>query len=107
LAALERRPAGFAMVSRPAYKWYLPSACELLAIAVEPVRQRCGIGDLLMKEIMNKAAVINVDKVFLHTALENLPAQGLFKRHGFVPIEVKKGFYPEGQDALMMYRDIF
>ncbi len=45
---------------------------------------------------------MGVDRLILHTALDNLPGRALFKRHGFAACGVKKAFYPEGQDALMM-----
>jgi len=39
-------------------------------------------------------------------AADNLPAQALFKKYGFVPVKVKEGFYPEGQIALLMQKEI-
>jgi ribosomal-protein-alanine N-acetyltransferase len=106
LALTERRPVGFAMLSGQKGIWYLPRVSELLAIAVEPEKWKLGIGDLLMKEVQRKAEAEGVEMLILHTAVENLPGQKLFKKYGFVPLDIKKNFYPEGQDALMMYKDI-
>ncbi len=106
LALMEGRPVGFAMISGPKGIWYLPRVSELLAIAVEPEKWKVGIGDLLMKEVQRKAEAEGVEMLVLHTAVENLPGQKLFKKYGFVPLDIKKNFYPEGQDALMMYKDI-
>jgi hypothetical protein len=36
--------------------------------------------------------------------VENLPAQRLFARAGYRIWEIKKCFYPEGQDALVMFK---
>ena len=79
---------------------------ELLAIAVEPARQGLGIGELLMREAIGKAQKLEGEMVTLHTAVENRPAQRLFTKCGFVPSGIKKHFYPKGQDALMMYREV-
>jgi ribosomal-protein-alanine N-acetyltransferase len=106
LALMEGRPVGFAMLSRLKGVWYLPHVSELLAIAVEPEKWKRGIGDLLMKEIQRKAEELEVEMLVLHTAIENLPGQKLFKKYGFVPLDIKKNFYPKGQDAIMMYKDI-
>jgi ribosomal protein S18 acetylase RimI-like enzyme len=47
-----------------------------------------------------------VETLVLHTAIDNLPGRTLFKKHGFVLLETKGGFYPRGQDAVMMYKHI-
>jgi ribosomal-protein-alanine N-acetyltransferase len=104
LAFMEKRPVGFAMLGRHQCEWNSRQVAELLAIAVEPAKQKSGIGNYLIREIVRKAGELRVEIVVLHTALENMPAQRLFKKHGFLPSEVKKGFYPKGQDAFLMYK---
>ena len=104
LAFMEKRPVGFAMLGRHQREWNSRQVAELLAIAVEPAKQKSGIGDSLIQEVVRKAGELKVQIVVLHTAFENMPAKRLFKKHGFLPSEVKKGFYPKGQDALLMYK---
>jgi ribosomal-protein-alanine N-acetyltransferase len=106
LALMNKGPVGFAMLGCSAYKGYSAPFYELLAIAVEPEMHRIGIGDLLMSDILRKAEELQVEILILHTATENLSGQRLFKKHGFASSEIKKNFYPEGQDALMMYKDM-
>ena len=107
LALAGKRPVGFAMLGRPSKEWDFSLVGELLAIGVEPLRQKSGIGSLLMQEVLRKAGKLGIEMLVLHTAPENLPAKGLFQKHGFVPVETKENFYPKGQNALMMSRDIF
>jgi ribosomal protein S18 acetylase RimI-like enzyme len=106
IACLDRNAVGFAMLSRPPRNWPFPLASELLAIAVEKNRRRKGIGDLLMRGAVRMAQQLQVEKILLHTAVGNLPAQRLFNKHGFSPSHVKEGFYPRGQEALMMIREM-
>ena len=107
LLACERKSAvGFTMLSQPLQNNPIPLEIEVLAIAVERNRRRKGIGDLLMREVEIKAHKHHAEKLLLHTALDNLPARNLFKKHGFVPDEIKRDFYPRGQDALMMFKEI-
>ncbi len=106
IAIMEERPVGFAMLGRPFQKSNFSGMLELLAVAVEPANQGLGIGDLLMREVEKTAGKQEVEKVILHTAVKNLPGRGLFNKHGFTPLKVKKNFYQEGQDALLMYKDI-
>jgi ribosomal protein S18 acetylase RimI-like enzyme len=106
LAGEGKRDVGFAMLSQPLQNYPIPLEIEVLAIAVERNRWRKGIGDILMGQVEIAALQLKVDKVLLHTAVENLPARSLFEKHGFVPAEIKRGFYPRGQDALMMIKEI-
>lgn len=106
IALMGKRTVGFAMVGRLRREWSHPAVSELLAIAVEPEARRLGIGDLLMREVVKRAKELKVETLALYTGVENLPGQRLFKKHGFIPSEVKKNFYPGGQDAIMMYKDI-
>jgi len=106
IAIREKRPVGFAMLGRPSHKMDALGMLELLALAVEPANRRLGIGDLLMKEVEREAVRQNIEKVILHTAVKNSPGRRLFGKHGFMTLEVKGNFYPEGQDAVLMYKDL-
>jgi ribosomal protein S18 acetylase RimI-like enzyme len=106
LAVIEDRPVGFAMLRALKTKSDLHRVSELLAIAVEPEKRNLGIGGLLMKEIEKTAYEMGVQALFLHTAVGNLLGQKFFAKHGFIPLEVRKNFYPKGQDGLMMYKEM-
>jgi ribosomal-protein-alanine N-acetyltransferase len=106
LALAEKRPTGFIMLGGLRRQVPLSLVSEVLAIAVEPARWRCGIGSLLMKEIFKRAREKAVETLVLHTATENVPGQRLFKKCGFVPCRIEEAFYPAGQDALVMFKDL-
>ncbi|MDD5207083.1 MAG: GNAT family N-acetyltransferase [Desulfobacterales bacterium] len=106
IALHEERPVGFAMLGRFSNPSEVLLAAELLAIAVEPRKQRMGAGRLLMNEIEEIALSLGVNRLFLHTAKDNLPAQKLFRSCLFTPSELKRNFYPAGQDGLLMFKDL-
>ncbi|OPX35121.1 MAG: hypothetical protein B1H12_09350 [Desulfobacteraceae bacterium 4484_190.2] len=106
LALMEKQPVGFAMLGRHQREWDYRQIAELLAIAVEPAKQKKGIGDSLIREVVRKARELRIETVVLYTGLENVAAQRLFKRHGFTPSKIKKSFYPRGQDAILMYNHV-
>ena len=107
LAWTEKDPVGFAMLRGFEFGWPVVPLTELLAIAVEPAKWRIGIGDLLMDEVVRQAESLKVATLVLHTAIDNLPAQMLFRKHGFSELGMRKDFYPNGQDAITMYKEIF
>ena len=105
LVCIEKgEPVGFAMMGRLLDESEKEPRCELLAIAVEPEARRRGVARMLLREIEKEAKRLNEHTLFLHTATENIPAQNLFKKHGFTTQSVKKHFYPSGQDAVKMMK---
>ena len=104
LAYAGQRPVGFAMLGQSSGDGLFSRIFECLAIAVVPDAHKNGIGTLLMKNIENSAREQTAEMLFLHTASDNLPAQKLFESRGFEIKQLKKRFYPQGQDAVMMVR---
>jgi [ribosomal protein S18]-alanine N-acetyltransferase len=106
VALVGQRPVGFAMIGRPSPSALTETVAELLAIAVEPLNQAMGVGGLLLGKVEEAAVRLQIRRLFLHTATENLRAQRLFARCGYVAAEVKQGFYPAGQDAVLMFKNL-
>ncbi|MBW2066841.1 MAG: GNAT family N-acetyltransferase [Deltaproteobacteria bacterium] len=101
-----KRPVGFAMINLLPEEMGPQYETELLAIALEPDMHRRGIGLSLLRSMEQKARESGIRTIVLHTARENLAARGLFKKAGFAELGIKKGFYPNGQDALVMIKEI-
>ena len=106
IAIMAEKPVGFAMIGQVSKELNLPDVSELMAIAVEPEKQKMGIGTMLIREMEKKAAEFNIQRIFLHTAVENLQAQRLFAECGYQKDGIKSGFYPAGQDAVLMSKNI-
>ena len=106
IALVAGSPVGFAMMGRWLQEGSGESACELLAIAVEPGKQQQGIGLRLLQEIETEVGRMGEGMLLLHTAVENLPAQKLFSKAGYRPCGIKRKFYPAGQHALMMVKEM-
>lgn len=106
ISMAEGRPVGFVMIGALPGDREGETRLEVLAIAVTPEFQRRGIGEELLQHAQKCLKELGDQRLFLHTAKENLAAQKLFLRNGFRPVDLKKGFYPSGQDALMMVNDL-
>lgn len=105
-AFVGERPAGFAMIGRPSLSAPTLLVAELLAIAVKPLHQGRGLGALLLGKMEESAVHLQVRRLLLHTASTNTRAQQLFIRCGYAAAESKPGFYPAGQDAIQMFKDL-
>ncbi|MFC1494461.1 GNAT family N-acetyltransferase [Thermodesulfobacteriota bacterium] len=106
IATYKEIPAGFAMLSKPIDRYDPNNSAELLAIAVVSEYSRLGIGSNLTKRIDELAYETGTKMIFLHTATENKYALKLFSSSGFRVWQTKKEFYPKGQDAFVMMKEI-
>ena len=75
-------------------------------IGVATEAQRRGIGSALMTELMGAAAARCATRVGLEVRTDNTAAHELYRRFGFAPVGVRRGYYqPSGADALVMMTD--
>lgn len=79
-------------------------ACEaeIFKIAVAPELRGQGIAGRLLREILGHLKTCGADKVFLEVRVSNGPAIRLYKSAGFRERGVRKGYYSDGEDALLM-----
>ncbi|HVF20458.1 MAG TPA: ribosomal protein S18-alanine N-acetyltransferase [Mycobacteriales bacterium] len=75
-------------------------------IGVTTGAQRRGIGSALMADLMAAAAAGGATRVGLEVRTDNTGAHELYRRFGFAPVGVRRGYYqPSGADALVMMSD--
>ncbi len=75
-------------------------------LGVVTTHQRKGIGAQLMTALVDVAAARGARKIGLEVRTDNVGAQELYRRFGFAPVGVRRGYYqPSGADALVMMTD--
>lgn len=77
-------------------------------IAVHPEYRGRGFGERLLRELMRVARRKGVRQMTLEVRVSNAPAQGLYRKLGFVtaPGAVRKGYYTDtGEDAIVMWKE--
>ena len=72
---------------------------ELLNVAVAADHQRQGIATALMQHAL---AALHNEPITLEVSTANQAAQTLYQKAGFVVLGVRKQFYQDGSDALIM-----
>ena len=80
---------------------------EVLTIGVDPIHQRKGYGSLLMEKMVAELLTLGAEQLFLEVRVSNVPAQGLYRKLGFVEISRRKGYYPTNggrEDAIVMQK---
>lgn len=79
---------------------------HITTIAVDPQRQRHGIGARLLLALAREARVRGAEALTLEVRLSNRAAQALYRKFGFAPVGVRTGYYQDAagtEDALIMW----
>ena len=72
-------------------------------VAVSPSRRREGIADMLLAELYARAKVKKLSFLTLEVRESNIPAQSLYKKHGYTEVGRRKGYYSlPKEDAVLM-----
>lgn len=77
---------------------------EILTLAVPPPAQRRGIGTRLLRAAMAQAAAQGARAMVLEVAAGNLAALALYRGFGFAQVGLRRRYYADGADALVLRR---
>lgn len=108
VALLEDEPVGFYMLTDYEHPEHSAgSLADLLAIAVDPAYQSCGIGRRLLRRAIDEARAMGSSprEMWLFVAEGNSRGQRLFARNRF-RFRGGVGIYPAGQRALAMVKTL-
>jgi ribosomal-protein-alanine N-acetyltransferase len=77
---------------------------HITTVAVAPETQHHGVATVLLLDAVGNAKAEGARHLSLEVATGNARAQALYRRFGFVPVGVRKGYYPvTGEDAIVMW----
>ncbi|MET8156308.1 ribosomal protein S18-alanine N-acetyltransferase [Sphaerisporangium sp. NPDC005289] len=79
---------------------------DVQTIAVNAGHQRAGIGSAMLRALLEEAGRRGATAVFLEVRADNPPAQGMYERFGFERIGLRREYYDDGTDAIMMMRKL-
>jgi len=78
---------------------------HVLRLAVVPGARRRGIGRRLLDGLVGWAAELDAAAVVLEVRAGNVAARTLYASAGFVEDGLRRGYYPDGEDAVLLRRD--
>jgi ribosomal-protein-alanine N-acetyltransferase len=77
---------------------------HITTLAVDPAWHRHSIGSRLLLALSDAAMAKGARNLTLEVRIGNEPAKELYRRFGFVPAGIRKGYYVETkEDALVMW----
>jgi ribosomal-protein-alanine N-acetyltransferase len=79
---------------------------ELHTLAVHPTARRKGIGASLLRAAEAAWRDAGATAAWLEVRADNAPARALYLRAGWVETGVRRGYYADGCDGVVMRRDL-
>jgi ribosomal-protein-alanine N-acetyltransferase len=80
---------------------------QILETAVRPDYRNRGLGSLLINSLLSQATEKNAVRASLEVRPSNHPAIKLYEKTGFKNDGARKGYYQDGEDAVLMSKEIF
>ena len=96
VASLNNKIVGFLIFLKIDYK------LEIIKIATDPNQRRLGVASGLMRFIQEYANCHEYCGVILEVNECNLPARALYSKFGFIEIHIRKKYYHNTDDAIIM-----
>lgn len=107
-----KRPQGLSIVAEDggfiigyAVAWGTEET-HLANLAVSEHERGRGIGDKLLDEVLAFARRSRAKSTYLEVRVSNTVARKFYAKRGFVPTYLRKGYYENGEDAVIMERDV-
>ena len=108
-----RRPGALAIVAEDgetmvgyAVAWLEADELHVANIAVAPSSRRLGVGRTMLAALIEHGRRNGALTCYLEVRRSNTGAQAFYTGHGFIATGARRGYYPGGEDAVIMERDI-
>ena len=82
--------------------WLLGDEAHIATIASHPAWRGCGMGQWLLIGLLDAAIARNAKRSTLEVRAGNTSAQRLYEKLGFEVAGVRKRYYRDGEDGLIM-----
>jgi ribosomal-protein-alanine N-acetyltransferase len=109
LAAAERPGVGLRegkVLVAMACGWLVLDELHITLVAVTPTRRRRGLGRRVLEALLERGREGGASRATLEVARANAAARGLYGAAGFREAGVRRGYYRNGDDALIQWTDL-
>jgi ribosomal-protein-alanine N-acetyltransferase len=83
-------------------RWLVVDECHILNVAVHPQMRRQGIGKRLMQHALAEARAKDAHVITLEVRRSNLAARSLYRKLEFQERRLRRNYYGQGEDAIVM-----
>jgi ribosomal-protein-alanine N-acetyltransferase len=86
--------------------WLILDELQILLVLVHPGHRRIGLASMVLSELMRDGRERGAIAASLEVAAGNTAALGLYDLLGFRSTGRRRGYYRDGQDALIQWRQL-
>jgi ribosomal-protein-alanine N-acetyltransferase len=79
---------------------------HLITIDVLPDARRYGLGSKLLTAAEERLQSVSCRRIYLETAVDNLPAIAFYKRHKYSVVRTVPRYYSNGVDAFLLEKNL-
>lgn len=79
---------------------------DIEGVVVVLSERKKGFGAKLIKKAEQEMILLGVEKAFLEVRESNVPAKNLYQSLGYGKISVRKNYYSDGENAIVMAKDL-
>ncbi|WP_410771755.1 ribosomal protein S18-alanine N-acetyltransferase [Fontibacillus sp. BL9] len=98
---VDGKPAGYAGM------WTIVDEAHITNIAVRTAYRGQHLGERLLRQMMDWAGELGLERMTLEVRASNQVAKSLYAKLGFVPAGVRKGYYSDNhEDAIIMWCEL-
>jgi len=85
--------------------WAVGEDAHVMNLAVRADHQRGGLGRRLLRELRERVLAMGALRLTLEVRASNEAALALYEAEGLAPVGRRPGYYPGGEDAVIMWGD--
>lgn len=105
LGVVQARPGGAGQVLTAFAGWVdLAGEAHVMNVGVAPDARRRGLGVAVLVALLDDVATAGIDAVTLEVRRSNTAGRALYRRVGFEEAGIRPGYYPDGEDAVILWR---
>ncbi len=86
--------------------WLSDETAHIHNISVKKDYQNVGVGSKILNFLIEKLKKINIKTIVLEVRISNFSAINLYKKFGFKDVIIKEKFYPDGENAIVMIKEL-
>ena len=79
---------------------------SIVQIAIKKDKRNQGFAEFLLQNVEKLLIKEEVNFITLEVRVSNIPARKLYKKLGYEEINIKKGYYEDGEDAIYRVKGI-
>jgi ribosomal-protein-alanine N-acetyltransferase len=85
--------------------WQIVDEAHITLLAIDPRYHRRGLGGWLLINLLEDTCQRHLQRATLEVRASNSRALALYQSFGFEPLGTRRRYYPDGEDALILWQN--